>query len=68
MRRNAIFYLFAIVVMATSCSAYDAPFNPQPLLTVDEAVEITRNEATIIGHVNDNGGKGLSALHFRWWG
>ena len=68
MRRNAIFYLFAIVVMATSCSAYDAPFNPQPLLTVDEAVEITRNEATIIGHVNDNGGKGLSALHFQWWG
>lgn len=59
--------MIAIVAITSGCSAYDAPFNPRPTLAVDEAIDITRNEATIVGHINDNGGNGLSALHFRWW-
>ena len=45
--------------MASGCSAYDAPFNPRPTLSVKETLDITRNEATVTGSITDNGGKGL---------
>ena len=53
--------------MASGCSAYDAPFNPRPSLSVEEARDITRNEATVAGIIADNGGKGLTSLCFEWW-
>ena len=53
--------------MASGCSAYDAPFNPRPSLSVEEALDITRNEATVAGTITDNGGKGLTSLRFEWW-
>ena len=31
------------MAMASGCSAYDAPFNPRPSLSVEEALYITRN-------------------------
>lgn len=53
--------------MASGCSAYDAPFNPSPTFSVEEALDITRNEATVAGTIADNGGKGLTSLRFEWW-
>ena len=53
--------------MASGCSAYDAPFNPRPTLSVKETLDITRNEATVAGSITDNGGKGLTSLRFEWW-
>ena len=53
--------------MASGCSAYDAPFNPRPTLSVEEALDITRNEATVAGAIADNGGQGLTSLRFEWW-
>ncbi|MDD6507823.1 MAG: hypothetical protein PUF39_10695, partial [Prevotellaceae bacterium] len=67
MRHYVILYIIAIVAMASGCSAYDAPFNPRPSLSVEEALDITRNEATVAGTITDNGGKGLTSLRFEWW-
>lgn len=53
--------------MASGCSAYDAPFNSLPTLSVEEALDITRNEATVAGAIADNGGQGLTSLRFEWW-
>ena len=50
--------------MASGCSAYDAPFNPRPTLSVKETLDITRNEATVTGSITDNGGNGLTSLRF----
>ena len=55
------------MAMASGCSAYDAPFNPRPSLSVEEALDITRNEASVAGIIADNGGKGLTSLCFEWW-
>ena len=53
--------------MTSGCSSYDAPFNPRPSLSVEEAHDITRNEATVAGSIADNGGKGLTSLCFECW-
>ena len=66
MRHYVILYIIAIVAMSSGCSAYDAPFNPRPSLSVEEAFDITRNEATVAGIITDNGGKGLTSLRFEW--
>ena len=56
MRHYVILYIITIVAMASGCSAYDAPFNPSPTFSVEEALDITRNEATVAGTIADNGG------------
>lgn len=63
---SRIFAVLLTVLMAMGCSSYDAPFNPQPSLEVEEAKDITRNEATIAGKISYNGGQGLSLLSFEW--
>lgn len=67
MRHYVIFYMIAVVAMVSGCSAYDAPFNSLPTLLVEEALDITRNEATVAGAIADNGGQGLTSLRFEWW-
>ena len=67
MRHYVLFYLIAVVAMVSGCSAYDAPFNSLPTLSVEEALDITRNEATVAGAIADNGGQGLTSLRFEWW-
>ena len=67
MRHYVILYMIAIVAMASGCSAYEAPFNSLPTLSVEEALDITRNEATVAGAIADNGGQGLTSLRFEWW-
>ena len=57
MRHYVILYIITIVAMASGCSAYDAPFNPSPTFSVEEALDITRNEATVAGAIADNGGQ-----------
>lgn len=66
MRHNAVILSILAVVMA-GCQAYDEPHNPQPELTVADAVGITRTEAVLTGAISDNGGNGLPNLCFEWW-
>lgn len=54
-------------VVAAGCEAYDAPYNPAPVLCVEDATDITRTDAVIAGTIADNGGKGVSDLRFEWW-
>lgn len=65
--RHTIIYILIIAIVAAGCQSSDAPYNPQPLLSVADATDITRNDAIIHGTITDNGGKGLSDLHFEWW-
>jgi len=66
MRHNAVL-IFIMAVVVAGCQTYDAPQNPQPTLSVEDATDITRTDATVIGTITDNGGNSLPDLYFEWW-
>lgn len=66
MRYNIVLILI-MAVLGVGCQAYDAPDNPQPILTVEDATNVTRTEAIVTGTVTGSGGNGLSELCFEWW-
>lgn len=65
MRKNIVLIFIAAVILA-GCQAYDAPYNPQPILDVADATDITRTDATVAGTISYDGGD-LSHLCFEWW-
>lgn len=64
MRHNIFSILtMTMAMVAAGCQTYDAPYNPQPTLSVANATEITRMDATVTGTVTGT----LPELHFEWW-
>jgi len=66
MRLKQIFSLIISVVIAASCGSDDAPDNIEPSLTAGAAVDITRNEATLTGHVTLRGATAMPELRFQY--
>lgn len=54
----------ALAVAAAGCSGAGSPRNLEPAITVQEAVDITRNEATISAVIEKRGTGELSFIHF----
>lgn len=67
MKTKAISLFLTLAVLFAGCQGYDAPFNPPPTLTVADAADITRADATLKGFMDNNGGSGLPELYFEWW-
>lgn len=63
---HIIWYIFvtAAVCAVTGCSGADSPSNLEPVITVMEATDITRNEATISARIEKHGTVDLSYIHF----
>lgn len=64
MKLKQIFSLIISVALTTSCSNDDAPKNIEPELAVGTAADITRNEATLTGHVTLRGTTAMPELWF----
>lgn len=66
MKLKQVFSLIISIALTTSCSSDDAPKNIEPELTVGAAADITRNEATLTGHVTLRGTTAMPELWFQY--
>lgn len=68
MKKSFLTYmvLLFMVLMLASCSDDDGPNNFEPQLFVDEAVDITRTEATVEGHADMRGSQSKPTFTFEY--
>ena len=66
MKLKIIFAFIIGVIALAACGTDDAPDNLEPELTVGEATDITRNEATLTGYISLKGSTGMPELRIAY--
>ncbi len=54
----------AVIFVVTGCSGADSPNNLEPVITVTEATDVTRTEATLSARIEKHGTVDLAYIHF----